>query len=443
MKTVATLLALAAGLGAAAPAHGSTVTLTRTPRAASDAVAVYAAAPGESNRIVITFADGPGRSVLRFTDSGAVIAPGRRCRAVDEHTAECSLSPSPDRLNPWLVSQVSAGDMDDVVTSESVDTRANGGAGDDTLEVRGLVFATLDGGGGRDVLLGGAGQNVLTDGDVTGAADGDVLDGRGGRSTVSYDGRTASVFVDLADPGGDGERGEGDTLRSIREVVGGSGDDVLRGRAAATTLAGGPGDDRIVGRGGADSLSGGSGRDTIDGAGGADDLSGDAGKDRLDGGPGADSLDTEDDQADSLRCGAGASDGARPDRRDVLEPDCEFVIAEEREEDLFDPRMRAYPRRVTSRYAVFTVGCGAPGGLSRVDATISLRETGGARRVLGRGGPPSQRCGGRRKVTRVSVRVKLSPLGRRLVARRRGLVAAVLPSGFGIVPLGWSIRLRL
>jgi len=139
--------------------------------------------------------------------------------------------------------------------------RPNGGRGDDLLASSSIAAGILNGGGGRDTLLGGTNRDTLIDGDASGAADSDVLDGREQGAIVSYASRTAPVLVDLDDPGGDGEAGEGDVLRSITGAIGGRGADVLRGDRGGNSLDGGPGSDRLYGLGDDDSLAGGGGDD--------------------------------------------------------------------------------------------------------------------------------------------------------------------------------------
>lgn len=74
-------------------------------------------------------------------------------------------------------------------------------------------------------------------------------------------------------------------------VLGGAGNDELRGGDGNDWLYGGPGDDYLDGAGGADVLAGGSGDDVLYGAGAADVLIGGCGADYLDGGDGPDLLD--------------------------------------------------------------------------------------------------------------------------------------------------------
>ncbi|KQV56489.1 MULTISPECIES: hypothetical protein [unclassified Caulobacter] len=117
------------------------------------------------------------------------------------------------------------------------------------------------GGAGNDHLIGDAKDNVL----LGGRGD-DILDGGAGSDTVSYadDGLLGSVIIDLGKSVqslGDG-RGT-DTLISIENVIGTSGDDTITGNAAANHLQGADGDDWILAVGGNDVLEGGAGADWL------------------------------------------------------------------------------------------------------------------------------------------------------------------------------------
>jgi len=102
-----------------------------------------------------------------------VIAVGQGCVAIDVRTADCSVVGS--GASGLIGAQVEAGDMNDVIESRGPGLSANGGTGDDLLESSSIVAGILNGGGGRDTLLGGMNRDTLIDGDVTGAADSDVL----------------------------------------------------------------------------------------------------------------------------------------------------------------------------------------------------------------------------------------------------------------------------
>lgn len=101
----------------------------------------------------------------------------------------------------------------------------------------------------------------------------------------------------------------------------GNRDDRARVEGLATIL-GGSGDDRLRGSGGTSSLEGERGRDTLRGAGGDDDLTGGPGRDRLFGGPGDDELidgETDAQAASDLFRGGRSRDTAGPDRGDAID----------------------------------------------------------------------------------------------------------------------------
>ena len=87
-------------------------------------------------------------------------------------------------------------------------------------------------------------------------------------------------------------------------IIGGSGDDTIRGRSQNDTLLGGGGDDLLRGQGGNDRLSGQGGDDTLTGGGGDDTLTGGGGEDLLEG-QGGDDLLTGGRGDDTLTGGSG------------------------------------------------------------------------------------------------------------------------------------------
>jgi Ca2+-binding RTX toxin-like protein len=159
-----------------------------------------------------------------------------------------------------------------------------GGGGDDLL----------DGRGGPDVFEGGDGNDTVTYGDHQVGA-------------VTYRGRTDPVKATIDGTANDGgaidvevvsQRSDqiippppDDPDGGVENVIGGSGDDTLRGSSAANALTGGPGTDLLNGGDGDDTLRGGGGDDTLQGAGGNDSQFGEESNDVLVGGSGADGLD--------------------------------------------------------------------------------------------------------------------------------------------------------
>jgi hypothetical protein len=111
--------------------------------------------------------------------------------------------------------------------------------------------------------------------------------GCGGRDT------SADCTVDLQAGTADGDLIGHDRLLNIEDVLGGCGNDVIRGDAHANRLSGGGGDDVILGRAGNDVLDGGAGRDIVDGGEGNDIIiaTADRAADDIRGGAGSDTYD--------------------------------------------------------------------------------------------------------------------------------------------------------
>jgi Ca2+-binding RTX toxin-like protein len=145
----------------------------------------------------------------------------------------------------------------------------------------------LTGNSGNNQLFGGAGNDILI-----GGAGNDRLDGGDGFDLASYDDLTIALEVDLNNSAGTVISASGtDTLVSIEGIVGGSGNDTLKGNGADNQLGGGSGDDTLMGLAGNDILRGGAGLDQIDGGAGDDTLYGEAGNDNLSGDAGDDVID--------------------------------------------------------------------------------------------------------------------------------------------------------
>ena len=442
-------------------------------RDAQDDVVQFLAEPGETNRVT---AHRVGRHTIVVSDARAVLHGEGSCTAVDAHVALCS---APGRA-PYQQLQVTAGDMDDRVRSE-VPLVADGGPGDDTLvaPTRDSREALLNGGGGRDTLRGGRGADTLTDGDKSGEADADIIDGGGFIDTVSYQSRTAPVYVDLGDRGTGGEVGEGDVLTAVESVVGGAAGDDLRapdvelgyselvggggpdrliGRAAGDRLSGGPGRDRLTGHAGQDKLSGGAGRDRLDGGRELDSVIPGAGRDRVAGGPGDDYFYLQDAARDRIRCGSGVDTVVSSDVRDLLPAGCEQgalyderfappVVDPDVISDLAQVIFAVHPDRVGARRVVFRVGCADNVWNDESDpvaGTITLREDFGRRRLLGRGDltTPARRC--RSLGQRVRVPVRLTARGRALTSRPGGARVSVKISEDRIThdTAEWALHLK-
>lgn len=323
---------LAVGAASAASALASTVSK-------SGSTLTYTAANGEANQTIVSLAGG----VYTIQDSGATIAGGTTCSAVNANKVTCPGA----GINAITVN---AGDMNDLVW------------------VTAATSATVTGAAGNDTLIGGNGNDVLDGG--TGP---DAIYGGPGTDTVTYASRTASVFVSLDGAANDGEAAEGDNVADdVENVTGGSGDDNITGSSAANIILGGAGNDVLLGErsdsaqdpnytgSGNDSIFGGDGNDAIGGGNGDNLISGGNGDDSLYGGPGADSFDggsgnddleALDGVVDAVNCGTGTDSGAA-DQDDVISPSCEAVTL-----STFNPFGDD-----TSGTDSSSTGCGSDGG---------------------------------------------------------------------------------
>lgn len=180
---------------------------------------------------------------------------------------------------------IGAGGDRGIVAGGAPKCRLLGGPGEDRLVSRaGCVFYD---GPGDDLDLGGPGTDTFkAEGEANGA---DVLVGGDNPDfpqtartlffdVVDYGARAGAVEVSLDNVADDGDAGgaEGDNVRAdVENVVGGAGDDVLRGSGAKNGIFGGRGDDLLFGLGGDDEVDAADGAgetDTLDCGAGADDL---------------------------------------------------------------------------------------------------------------------------------------------------------------------------
>ena len=108
-----------------------------------------------------------------------------------------------------------------------------------------------------NTLFAGAGNNVL--------------DGRDGNDTVSFERALSGVTVNLSTSAQQNTVGSGlDTLKFFENLTGSAYADSLSGNSAANVLSGGAGNDTLVGGSGDDRLIGGAGTDNLTGGTGAD-----------------------------------------------------------------------------------------------------------------------------------------------------------------------------
>jgi Ca2+-binding RTX toxin-like protein len=169
-----------------------------------------------------------------------------------------TLNPGPDRVR---VLQHPGSTMVDVIVRREpfrqfdgvTAVHINGLGGPDVMYLGGnmTIPAVMDGGPGRDVLMGAMGNDRLD-----GGVGNDYIDG-----------------------------GPGDDV-----LIGGIHDDILVGRDGNDSLDGGAGRDRLTGGAGNDTLTGGAAADRLDGGAGDDIINGGAARDFLIGGVGADTF---------------------------------------------------------------------------------------------------------------------------------------------------------
>jgi hypothetical protein len=126
---------------------------------------------------------------------------------------------------------------------------------------------------GRDRLYGGRGPDLFDDNDRTRPrrVGSDRMVGGFGDDSVFYRAARKPVFVNLREPGGDGQRGENDVVLRMENITGGGAADTLVGDGDTNTIDGGPGGDRLRGLGGDDHLWA-SGRDRVQAGAGADEI---------------------------------------------------------------------------------------------------------------------------------------------------------------------------
>ncbi len=152
-------------------------------------------------------------------------------------------------------------------------------AGNDAVSTSATVQnrITFNGGLGNDTLRGGKGQDILNGEDgndyLDGGGRGDLFNGGGGSDTARYSSRSGNLVITLDGLADDGEIGEGDNVMpDVEHVIGGSGNDLIKGNNRTNRLYGGAGNDTLFGGMGDDLLDGGAGDDVLDPGQGNDTL---------------------------------------------------------------------------------------------------------------------------------------------------------------------------
>ncbi len=130
-----------------------------------------------------------------------------------------------------------AGSAEGVRVNLTAGTGLDGDAAGDTF----TSIENLTGSSNNDTLVGDAGDNV-----IHGSGGADAIFGGLGTDTASYASSKGGVAVTLSDSAL-GLANDGDTLASIENVIGSSGNDTLYGSSGDNVLDGGDGDDLIFG----------------------------------------------------------------------------------------------------------------------------------------------------------------------------------------------------
>ena len=151
-----------------------------------------------------------------------------------------------------------AGSALGVTVNIALNTASGGDATGDTI----FNFENLIGSAFVDVLTGTAGDNVLR-----GGAGADTLSGGANTAagdTVSYEGSSLGISINLATNTAQAGDAQGDIISGFENVTGSSFGDQLVGDGNANVLRGGSGNDLFVGGLGADTMIGGADLDVVD-----------------------------------------------------------------------------------------------------------------------------------------------------------------------------------
>ncbi|WP_158442388.1 M10 family metallopeptidase C-terminal domain-containing protein [Paracoccus aminophilus] len=150
-----------------------------------------------------------------------------------------------------LIENAIGGSGNDNIIGNEVANKLSGGAGNDTLiGLKGND--TLDGGDGNDILYGVDGGQGLGR---------DVIIGGAGADLVTYITANMAVEVDLNTGRGTSGDALGDTYSGAENAQGSNYNDLITGSGGANGLYGANGNDTLVGMGGDDHLYGGDGAD--------------------------------------------------------------------------------------------------------------------------------------------------------------------------------------
>ncbi len=227
-----------------------------------------------------------GAAKNAFTDGGGIdvlYLNGDFIPADNPGQFDMNLFPGLENLGGNVSGVIIGNDSSNYIHGGSLAVTIRGMGGNDTL-LGGTEADSLDGGAGNDSLDGGAGNDSLD-----GGGGADLMKGGGGNDTADYSSRIAKLTIGIGTLADDGEANEHDNVYlDVEKVIGGAGNDSIRGNGNANVLLGLGGNDTLFGGAGNDNLFGGSGNDQLLGEDGNDYLEGNAGADTLNGGNGTD-----------------------------------------------------------------------------------------------------------------------------------------------------------
>ncbi len=299
------LIALTALLALAPAASAATVTR-------SGGTITFTAGAGEANNV------NAGRSFVpeAWTVGSETWPGGGPIQPSLTGAAGCSWSAGVDEVSCTFAPAVTqwvllGGDLADNLTAFWAAARIEGGDGNDQIDAGDENDVLLGGAGdeiwirgddGADQIDGGPGSDRLFPGDGT---DADTVVGGDGTDEVTYQDNNddAPVSITLDDIANDGRLGaQGNVHADVEDLLGGDGDDFLKGDADNNRIRG-----------------------DLDPDDGDDILDGGPGRDVLEGGDGNDEIRARDGIADDVLCGPG-TDTATVDTIDLV-TDCETVDA--------------------------------------------------------------------------------------------------------------------
>lgn len=168
-------------------------------------------------------------------------------------------TPPPQAVNANLQVQLSSGSAfenikggqaGNTLRGNALDNVLVGGAGNDSI-LAALGDDLIEGRGGNDTLTGGSGNDTYKFNADTDTGTATIVEtASGGVDTLDFSASTAGVTVNLSNPAPQAVTGslslDLQATDRIEHVIGGAGNDVLRGNGLENILNGGAGDDRYV-----------------------------------------------------------------------------------------------------------------------------------------------------------------------------------------------------